>query len=140
MFFLTYIVKSLCISFSYFGGGGGIPFFTFYAEVTLNSELKSGLYMLYVWGKRELARYQHFPQVFLTNLHKIPKVQFTKSDDLLNRTKLALFMHASVIKCTSKQTILHYGVVHISVIRFSTRYAKKRSCPRGTAASRRADI
>lgn len=60
MFFLTYIVKSLCISFSYFGGGG-IPFFTFYAEVTLNSELKSGLYMLYVWGKRELARYQHFP-------------------------------------------------------------------------------
>lgn len=42
--------------------GGFLLFFTLYAEVTLNSELKSGLYMLYEWGKRELARYQHSDQ------------------------------------------------------------------------------
>lgn len=60
LIFLKDLLLFHCTSFSH--SWGFPPFFTLYAEVTLNSELKSGLYMLYEWGKRELARYQHSDQ------------------------------------------------------------------------------
>lgn len=50
--------------------------------------------MLYEWGKRELARYQHSDQSAQNPEGAIHK---GKSDDLLNRTKLVLFAHASLI-------------------------------------------